>query len=792
MVALHLSRSSFERFECLEAEITLDDGVFHVSRLGWQEYHNAYDADENFSLIRIDVLFRSGTTELEVPAFASKDSTEVWTWRVRFQPLMSGEWRCRVRVLVWHTAGADDEPLDSQKTSRGGAPYYEHAFGFAEADYERHPAAEQRFTVHDAGRPGPLDVAESAENHHYFYRVHNRGGRYQRQPFFLAGLCRPWVAANGAWDSDLDRGADLFGPMAEAGCNVLYHWMAPWETQIVHQAAEEHPYRPGGPFVPCGGQPLGLPDRPLAYKRFDQGRARRMDEVLDLAAKHGILVFVAVMPHPSLRDVRHPWGDSCWSRQGPSTDPSRCNGFQLFEGPRGEAISIDEFFQADPSGDAGGWNRRLWKHWANYWRYLIARWGAHPALGAWVLLDELEGIGSSDSWWWDNRPHTGRWHDSLVAMIRGELRWKWEHADLPYSGDSLRHPLTSSTTYSQSPRRWSGILPSDAGLMHALANAGELPGHGDWNGHAQTLSFASHHAYPFVPCRGRWKGGGAGRQYHVARSWRRGPVRWERSNSARAEFINADRWLWDAICTRLAAWSRGNAASTRLITEYGCLERHQPPPVEAWNEYGRRVPGFTHFANWSAFALGMAGTPFKWNDGAAFGEMAARTSRGRTSAVWTIENYPPDSYVEMRNLLNFVDSLNLAALAPRTPGGRVIDEYGKPVPHISVFTLAAGDGTLLIAWLYDRTFESNGRALRRSLVLDPGSAHRRYSYEFFDTWAGQPLSDASGTVDTGHRGHCVLALPAFPTSPRITVRGVADGNDIAVRLDVVKAGIPSV
>jgi hypothetical protein len=589
------------------------------------------------------------------------------------------------------------------------------------------------------------------------------------------------VVENGAWDSDLDRDAELFAPMAAAGCNVLYHWMAPWETQIVHQAA--HECRPQSTHPP---EALSDTDRPLAYKRFDQGRAARLDSVLDAAAQHGILVFVAVMPHPSLRDSRHPWGDSCWARPAASGDPGRCNGFQRSEGPRGHGITIDEFFQADPDGTAGDWSRRLWKHWANYWRYLIARWGAHPALGAWILLDELEGIGSSDTWWWDNARVTSRWHDSVVAMIRGQLRWEWEGRNLTYSGDYLRHPLTSSATSYRSPHRAAGLLPGDADLMNALAGASELPGRGDWNGREQPLSFVSHHAYPFVPCRGRWTGSGAERRYHVARFRRRGPVRWERSNSNRPQFINADRWLWDAICTRLAAWSRANAASTQLITEYGCLERNLP--IEAWDEYGRRVPAFTHFANWSAFALGMAGTPFKWNDGAAFGEMAARTSRSRSSAVWNAEDYLPDSFAEMTNLLNFVAMLDLAALAPKPAGGRVIDGDGRELPHISVFPLANESGDTLVAWLYDRTFESNGQPLPRSLVLESSASDRRYFYEFFDTWAGQPSPGASGVVESDRRGHVVIPLPAFPTSVTRTVNGVADGNDIAVHLWVDRSG----
>jgi hypothetical protein len=779
VVGLLIGDRPVDRFGCVQGEIVLDEGVFPIAKLGSREYHNAYDADESGSLIRIDAIFTSGTATTEVPAFAAQDRTGAWRWLVRFRPTSCGEWTCRVRVLVWHPEAADKRREHGPGTSRLDSGWREYAFGFDDRDYAASPEAEQRFTVVESTRPGPLEIAEPSENRNYFYCQLVRDGRRTREPLFLAGLCRPWVTDDREWESGLDRETELFAPMARAGCNVLYHWMAPWETQIVHQSAVEQWPRPDGTLPPEDGSSLAPADRALAYKRYDQGRAQHMDDVLDAAERHGILVFVAVMPHPGLRDARHRWGGSCWD--GPETPalPARRNGFQQIPGPGGDPISIDQFFMADPSGDAGPWSRRLWKHWANYWRYLFARWAAHPALGAWIVADELEGLGSSESWWWDNRSVTGAWHDSTIGLLRGALRWQWAGRDLSYSGDYLHHPVSSAASHYRTPRAGTITSPTDADLMAALANVEELPGRGDWNGHREPLSFVSHHAYPFVPCRGRWHSRSTMRQYAHSR-WRVGGVRWARSSSDRARLINADRWLWDAICTRLAAWSRANAGRTRLITEYGCLERLHP--LERWDEYGRRVPAFTHFANWAAFALGLAGTPFKWNDGASFGEMAARQRRGEPSAVWSAAAYPPDSYAEMTNLLRFVRTLPLAELAPRPRGGWVIDEAGREIPHLSMFTLASAAAGTMAAWLYDRTFESNGRALHRSVVLDAGGPGRRCSYAYFDTWAGAFLSAAGGSVESDREGRVILALPPFPTSGTDTVRGVADGNDLAIRL----------
>lgn len=44
-------------FEMIECEVTFDDDYFHLSKVGVHNYHNAYDADENFTLFRADAVF---------------------------------------------------------------------------------------------------------------------------------------------------------------------------------------------------------------------------------------------------------------------------------------------------------------------------------------------------------------------------------------------------------------------------------------------------------------------------------------------------------------------------------------------------------------------------------------------------------------------------------------------------------------------------------------------------------------------------------------------------------------
>jgi hypothetical protein len=249
-------------------------------------------------------------------------------------------------VLAWHPNKVAGDPMQSQvgkyPPAQKAQPFYEHKFGFQEEDYRKFKrSAERVFTVHDAARlPGPLESPGRSDNPRYFYRWQADGTTYARRPYFLLGLARPWDSEKKTrfnpadpWSfySHLDRETELFKPMQKAGCNVLLHWMAPWEGLLVHQSCDEHWPQPGGklprgpsapyrfetfarvqsPLLkqPCStNRKLAGSDAELGYKRYDQGRALHLDGILDLAHRYGILLFLVVMPHGLLRDCDHPWG----------------------------------------------------------------------------------------------------------------------------------------------------------------------------------------------------------------------------------------------------------------------------------------------------------------------------------------------------------------------------------------------------------------------------------------------------------------------------------------------------
>lgn len=200
-VVIEFSKKEIKLFEMIECEIKFDDNYFHHrSEVRPDNYHNAYDADEDFTLFRADAVFLHDGTDYIVPVFATKDRSGDWKWLVRFRPHFLGNWIFRVRVISWHpSAAATGEPSDAKRPRPTGGVFYEHTFGYkedgssSERDYSKHPNAEKRFSVIGANLPGPLQMPGEKDNRNYFYRWSYDGRSYQRRPFFLLGCARPWV-----------------------------------------------------------------------------------------------------------------------------------------------------------------------------------------------------------------------------------------------------------------------------------------------------------------------------------------------------------------------------------------------------------------------------------------------------------------------------------------------------------------------------------------------------------------------------------------------------------------------
>lgn len=882
-------------FEMIEFEVEFDkkDDFFHLSNIGERNYHNAYDADENFTLFRADAVFIHNAQDYIVPVFAAqKQPKGQWQWYVRFRPHQNGAWRLRIRVLSWHRKKIEGDPSKPLKgrypPGQQYQPFYEYKFGFKEEDYRKYRKYSERvFTVNDTKRlSGPLEIPGKNDNPNYFYRWTDDGKSYKRRLFFLLGAARPWVSERkknkDPWSlySYLERGKELFEVMRNlgqkktssiqsAGCNVLLHWMAPWESLLVHQSPFQYQYlqtqRKFAPFpkpknLKAADDRLGSGDMELGYKRYDQGRSLHTDKIFDLAAQYEIMLFWVVMPHNLLRDCDHDWGGfrfgkaneqayknchpkfkngkkkTCGNKlveiRKPESvkHPSQINGFQCFKKKSGDTISIEEFFLMNPKADVP-WQRQLWKHYANFWRYLIGRWASHPALGAWVLIDEMDGVGAgkkekkndTTSWWWQNKDKTYVWHDNLIKLLCGKLPWeppegwKWEPPEWLedeqscFTGDYLQHPTTSSATDYEATdwyirRKKLAAIRGVKNETHVDVNTvtedeaikmlnefSEIHDHGDWRGNKQKIDFVSHHVYHLIPTWGRWNS--------TYKKTPRSFTGWHKSDKGiridektcqevGAVNINIDLWLWDSLCMRMHNWNVANIKfwnklrlqyCPRLITEYGCWERAKPS--DNHNKYGNRYPSYAHFANWAALMLGHAGIPFEWNDGKEFGEMIGRRNNLKKNP-FDPDVYPVNNYAEIENILSFLEGVNLEELQP-SETGKVADRFLHVVSQqggkFNVWALANFTRTRIVAWIYDRKFSRKNWQL--SLNVEVCAKNKNYNYSWFDTWNGHYLPGGQGVATSDSAGYLRIRFSgSFPRSRKN--KGVADGdgNDIAIRI----------
>ncbi len=200
-------------------------------------------------------------------------------------------------------------------------------------------------------------------------RPDGHGFRYADGSAFVPlGLNLGWSAGEGA--ADYDR---WFSRLAGAGGSFARVWL----THISDQDPE---------WAKAG--------------RMEPGAAARVDALLDRALDHGILVMPVLWQHSELESAHwSSWDDSSYNAAngGPCGD-SRC----FFTDPAAQRLQ----------------DRLL--------RYAVARWGAHPALAAWEVMNEVDAIrgvepATAAAW-------AARQADTLRALEGGLHPVSWSYA----------------------------------------------------------------------------------------------------------------------------------------------------------------------------------------------------------------------------------------------------------------------------------------------------------------------------------------------------------------------------
>lgn len=558
-------------------EVALDGlpGIAALAALPDDQVHDAYDQDRDGVWVRVEASLRHEAGEtLVVPAFAMRETPlGAWRWRLRWSPTRSGRWQGALRVAARLPA-----PLAG------------------EADLGATVAA-------DGGLDGPLLPPAPGG-----YLLQRRLSDGSSRPAWLFGACRAWnvrsdpAAAGWAAAEGLDRQRDLLPLLRGSGFDLLNQWMAPWEYLLAHRDRAEHWRAADGGWQ---RHPLPATVRWSAWSAFDQGRAADFDALV--AACEGrpgtptVRLLLSPVPHQALQVRSHAWGahESGWSMEddGGRQGAEKLNGFSAFR----PAMPVWDWFAADPALPAADWRAQLFDAQANLQRHLVARWGASRALGAWVLIDELDAVGDEvgqldrPSGWWAH-PECGRWLADTVRLWRGGLR----RADgLAYLGDPWRHPLHAATTSLSAGTGFGPNLAWDGGPREARV---DLLG---W------------HWYP------RWPPGSTYQD------------------------------VWELTVDGIAAFAARPGA--KLISEFGAADRGKPDDAPS-----PLYPTLYHVGAWAALLAGHAGTAMDWDDGKEFGELRWRETPG----AFDRERYPVDNAARLPPLRRFLAGLDPAALRP--------------------------------------------------------------------------------------------------------------------------------
>lgn len=162
----------------------------------------------------------------------------------------------------------------------------------------------------------------------------------------------------------------LLGTLAAAGGNYFRTWMCPWNLPL-----EWEQPRNNSRYQPEAGQ-------------FNESAARRLDQLLERAAALDLYVMLAFNTASDFMG-----GD--WER----SDYNTKNG-----GPATNSLA----FFLDPAAK---------RQYQNRLRYLVARWGWSPNVGAWEFFNEI------DNWMYSQKPRVPdevitAWHAEMSAYLR--------------------------------------------------------------------------------------------------------------------------------------------------------------------------------------------------------------------------------------------------------------------------------------------------------------------------------------------------------------------------------------
>ncbi len=567
-------------FGLCELQVQFPDKLAAFNQVPTNQLHDAYDADRNGVFMDLSAEFSHETgRKMVVPGFAMRDRVDgLWSWRIRWSPDRPGDWRAKILFRgrgAW-SGDAIEITQDLPDTIRAEV---------------------------GKGLAGPLVMPGKDQNQSYLRELRPDGSS---KALWLFGACRAWVVDPKGQHPDwkpnewIDRDKELFPALRDGGFNLLNQWMAPWEYLLIHHDRAEFWQQGDGSW-----KRVALPNQVAwsSFQSIDQGRALAFDRLVTACEGETrddiVRLLLSPLPHQCFQTAAHPWGvqESGFSPEDDRGRQSfdRLNGLSGFR----PGMWVWDFFEADPRLPLADWRSQLFDHQANFFRYIIARWGYSSAIGSWVLIDELDGIGDEmgvmkeKTGWW-RHPQCERWLGDMVRMFRDRLS---RSDGCKYLGDPFRHPLHAATTSSGGQASRGGNL--------------------DWPGGPKDsrIEVAGWHWYP---------------------------------DSAGEDDTWFDFWLY--VIDGIASYAGAPIDQpTRLISEFGAMDRYAPD-----NKPFPLYPTLYHHALWAGVFTGLAGTPMDWDDGKEFGEIRWRKRPG----IFSKDQYPIDHTAQMRALQRFLKGLS--------------------------------------------------------------------------------------------------------------------------------------
>ncbi len=184
--------------------------------------------------------------------------------------------------------------------------------------------------------------------------------------FYGVGACYPWSNTTAGFDQ-----------MRALGFNLYVYW--------------------NGTYDQGGGNNL-IESLASGLGHYDQGKCRRIDELITESEARGLGMILVIWPHDYLCENMGGW-------------PARWD-----LNPYHTITTSQAFY-----GDTNAWALQ-----EKMYRYIIARWGYSPALAGWQTIDEISGT----SGWRDDEAAANEWATQIARFFK--------------TNDPFQHPTTAS------------------------------------------------------------------------------------------------------------------------------------------------------------------------------------------------------------------------------------------------------------------------------------------------------------------------------------------------------------